>query len=281
LEDRQTQAVVVSTPAASHFRIAKQCLDAGKDVLVEKPLALTVHDAEELTGIAQRKGRILMVGHTFLYNMSLRKTKEVIDRAEIGKIYYIKAVRSHLGLIREDVNAIWDLATHDVSIFDFLLGIDPIEVHAVGMSFLQPKREDVAFIAFRYPAHLGHIHVSWADSNKQRSIEIVGSKGRILFDDLNTLEPVRIFEKGIELDHDVANFGEYKYLLRDGDIISPRIKMQEPLNVQSEHFIDCVANRSQPLTDGLNGVRVVRVMCRIEEAIKSTKLWAHVGFRAQ
>lgn len=272
LKDTKTQAVVVATSAAGHYSLVKQCLESGKDVLVEKPLALKLDEAEKLVEMAEHLGRILMVGHTFLYNPAVRKVKELIDAGEIGKIYYLKAVRSHLGLIREDVNVAWDLATHDVSIFNYLLDAEPVDVKAFGIRFLSADRDDAAFIVLQYKKELlGHIHVSWADSDKQRTVEVVGSKGRILFDDLNTLEPVRLFQRGISLDHDVSNFGEYKYLLRDGDIISPNIKMQEPLRIQAEHFLECIAQRTKPLTDGENGLRVVRALCKVDRSLDETR----------
>ncbi len=272
LKDPGVKAVIVSTSASTHYDLVKRCLTAGKDVLVEKPLSLDSAEGEELTKLAEKKGLILMVGHTFLFNNAIRKMKELVQAGEIGKIYYLKAVRCHLGLIREDVDVAWDLATHDVSIFNHLLEIEPTQVHAVGSRFLSTDRDDAAFITLRYGKELlGHIHVSWADSNKQRIIEVVGSKGRILFDDLNTQEPLRLFQKGISLDNDTSNFGEFKYQFRDGDIISPRIKMQEPLRLQCEHFIHCVTTRQKPLTDGANGVAVVRVMEKANQALSRSR----------
>ena len=272
LKDSKTRAIVIATSATTHYTLVKKCLESGKDVLVEKPLTLKVSEAQELNRLAKLHGRILMVGHTFLYNNGVRKAKELIRAGEIGKIYYLKAVRSHLGLIREDVNVAWDLATHDVSIFNYLLDKEPIRIQAFGARFLNTNRDDAAFITLKYDQELlAHIHVSWADSNKQRTVEIVGSKGRILFDDLNTLEPVRLFQRGISLDHNVSNFGEYKYLLRDGDIISPNIKMQEPLRIQSEHFLECIHKRKIPLTDGKHGLQVVIAMCKMSQSLKDTR----------
>ncbi len=272
LKDKKTQAVVIATTAQTHYSLVEKCLQAGKDVLVEKPLALKVDEGEKLTQMAEDLNRILMVGHTFLYNPAVRKVKELISAGEIGSIYYLKAVRSHLGLIREDVDVSWDLATHDISIFNYWLDAEPVDVKAFGLRFLSADRDDAAFIILQYRKELlGHIHVSWADSDKQRTAEVVGSKGRILFDDLNTLEPVRLFQRGISLDHDVSNFGEYKYLLRDGDIISPNVKMQEPLRIQSEHFLDCVIHRKKPLTDGENALRVVRTLCKMDKSLKETR----------
>jgi predicted dehydrogenase len=268
LRDRGTDAVVIATPAVTHFKLVKMALDAGKHVLVEKPLTLKVSEAEALTRLAARQKKVLMVGHTFLYNSAVVKAKQLIRAGEIGRVYYLKAVRSHLGLIREDVNVIWDLATHDVSIFNYLLGKAPSSASAEGARLLGSRREDVAFITLRYGRELlAHIHVSWADTNKQRTVEVVGSKGRILFDDLNTLEPVRLFRRGISSERGISNFGEHKYLLRDGDIISPNIKMREPLAAQCEHFLDCILKGRSPLTGGREAVAVVKSMCLVEKAL--------------
>lgn len=266
--DSEVRAVVISTQAARHAEIAKAALEIGKDVLLEKPMALTERECRDLNALAEKQKAILMVGHTFLFNDAVRRMKQILDQKEIGEIYYLKAVRSHLGLIREDVNAVWDLATHDLSIFSYLLDRSPTDILAAGGCYLKQDREDVAFITLRYGKILGNIHVSWADSNKQRTVEIVGSKGRVLFDDLSPLEPIRVFQRGIEIDQNVASFGEFKYLLRDGDIISPNIKMAEPLRNQCHHFLDCVRERKRPLSDGYFGAGIVKTLCEIERSLR-------------
>lgn len=268
LKDPATDAVVIATPASTHYALARRALEAGKHVLVEKPLTLSVSHAKALSVLARRRGRVLMVGHTFLFNAAVRKAAQLVHSGEIGRVYYLKAVRSHLGLIRRDVNVVWDLATHDVSVFNYLLKREPVRAQAIGARLLGSRQEDAAFITLEYGRELlAHIHVSWADSNKQRSIEIVGSKGRILFNDLDTLEPLRLFRRGISTDRQVSNFGEFKYLLRDGDIVSPNIKMKEPLRSQCEHFIDCIRYGRPPLTDATQGMSVVKSMCLIQKAL--------------
>ena len=266
-QDKRVRACVVATQASQHARLAKLCLQMKKDVLVEKAMALNAADCSSLIEQAEEEKAILMVGHTFLFNDAVHLMKRLIEQGEIGELYYIKAVRSHLGLIREDVNSAWDLATHDLSIFSFMLRCSPTQVMAAGSSFLKQGREDVTFITLRYGKVLASIHVSWADTNKQRTVEVVGSKGRILFDDLNALEPIRIFQRGIGIDQDVSNFGEFKYLLRDGDIVSPNIKMTEPLKNQCNHFLDCVIQRKQPLTDGEFGADIVSTLCQVDESL--------------
>ncbi len=266
LADAEVDAVVVATEASTHYNIAKECLLNNKHVLVEKPLTTTVEEGEELVKLAEERNLKLMVGHTFLYNSSVRKIKEYLSDDNIGSIYYLKATRTHLGLIRQDVNAIWDLAPHDISIFSFLLDSQPLWVSAVGGNFLN-GRPDVGFLTLGYPQNiLGHIHVSWINSNKVREISVVGSNKRIVFDDINSMESVRIFEKGAAMTGEADSFGEFQLQLRDGDILSPRINTSEPLKNQCSHFISCVYNDHSPLTDGINGLNVIRVM----EAINSS-----------
>jgi len=270
---------VVATPAARHYEMVKLCLAKGADVLAEKPLTLDVRQAEKLADMAASGGRILMVGHTFLYNPAVRKVRDLLDAGTCGDIYYMKATRTHLGLIRPDVNAIWDLAPHDVSIFNYLIGAMPLSVSASGGCFLKKDKEDVAFINLRYPGNiLGHIHVSWTDSNKERTLNVVGSKARIVFDDLNALERVKIFEKGIGLNVAGADtFGEFLFTLRDGDIISPKVETNEPLLEVCKEFISCVESRKKPRSDAATGVDVVRVMVAIQRSLQRGGATVQVG----
>lgn len=268
LSDDSMDAVIIATPAMTHYELAKKTLRAGKHVLVEKPLALKVEEAKELVDLARESRLILMVGHTFLYNPAVRKMKEYIDKGILGKIYYLQATRTHLGLIRNDVSAVWDLVPHDVSIFSYLLGDKPHKVSAVGVGHLNPALEDVAFVNLFYDNHvIGNIHISWVDSNKLRQVAVIGSKARILFDDLNALERLRLFEKGVSIDKPYDSFGEFQLLLRDGDILSPKIEAQEPLQNVCAEFIDCIRTGKPPLADGANGLAVVRAICAIQTSI--------------
>jgi predicted dehydrogenase len=270
LQVRGIDAVVVCTEATTHHRIARRCLLAGIHVLIEKPITTSVADAEDLTALADSKGLVLMVGHTFLYNAGIRKVKEYIQCAEAGRIYYLYSSRTNLGPIRRDVNALWDLAPHDVAIFNYLLDSVPDWVSAVGARVLRNGREDVGFVSLGYPGDVvGHIHVSWADPNKVREVVVVGSDKRIAFDDLNPMEPVRIYERSVAPVAEVAtSYGEYQFRLRDGDIVSPRIEVSEPLKNQCSHFLECVAQRRRPLTGGPEGRDVVRVMESIDRSLK-------------
>jgi predicted dehydrogenase len=263
-------AAVICTEASCHQSVAQRCLAAGKHVLVEKPMTTTVADAERLLTLAESKGLTLMVGHTFLYNPGIRKVKAYIERAEMGRIYYLYARRTNLGPIRQDVNALWDLAPHDVSIFNYLLDSVPEWVSAVGVKVLRNSRADVGFISLGYrDGIVGHAHVSWADPNKVREVVVVGSDKRIVFSDLNALEQVRVFEKGIAPGPaEAPSYGEYHFLMRDGDIVSPRVEVSEPLKNQCRHFAECVTQGSCPFTGGREGLEVVRVMEAVDRSVE-------------
>ncbi len=270
IADPTVQAVVVATPSTTHYSIVKACLEAGKDVLSEKPLTLEPEESLELCRLADKQDKILMVGHTFLYNPGIRKIKQFIDEGVLGQIYYMNATRTHLGLIRDDINAIWDLAPHDVSIFNHFLGTTPVKVSAIGACHLKPGKEDVAFINLIYPDNvIANVHVSWEDSNKERTIRVVGSQARSVFNDLDNFERVRLFKKGIGVAAETDDFGDFQLQLRDGDIISPMLDLYEPLKEMCSHFIHCVHERTKPLTDGYSGYEVVQVMKAIETEIHS------------
>lgn len=268
IADPEVDAVVVTTPAKTHYEIARLALLCRKHLLVEKPLALSLDEAEELIELAEDSALVLMVGHTFLYHKALRKVKEYIDSGDAGRIYYLQSTRTHMGLIRADVGALWDLAPHDVSIFNFLLGEIPCQVSAVAGCYLDGY-EDVAFATFSYPSGaLANMHVSWLNANKVRSLEVIGSRARIVFDDIDNLEKVRLFQKGVSLGDGYSNFGEFQYLLRDGDIISPKIDLAEPLKDQCVDFLRCIWSGSKPLSDGQSGLEVVRALEAAERSIR-------------
>jgi predicted dehydrogenase len=262
-------AALICTPAAVHFSVTKQCIEAGKHILVEKPIATTVADSNELIRLAELHRVTLMVGHTFMFNAGIRKVKEYVDHDEIGHVYYLYARRTNLGPIRHDVNALWDLAPHDISIFNYLLDSVPTWVSAVGTQVLHNGREDVGFISLGYgDGVVAHIHVSWADPHKVREMVVVGSDKRIVFDDLGLPEQVRVYEKGLApAPAEAANFQEYHFQIRDGNIISPRIDVSEPLKNQCLHFIESVVNGTRPLTSGVEGRDVVAVLEAIDRSM--------------
>lgn len=262
-------AVVISTGATTHYRLGQQCLAAGKHVLIEKPMTTDVGDSQRLIDLADSHGLLLMVGHTFLFNPAVHIVREHIEREKIGDIYYLYSRRTNLGPIRHDVNAIWDLAPHDISIFNYLLDSTPIWVSAVGSKVLRNSREDVGFISLGYKNNvIGNIHVSWTDPNKVRELVVVGSNRRVVFNDMNSLEQVRIFEKGVcSVEQEAPSYGEYKLQIRDGAIISPCIDHSEPLKKQAIHFLACLTHGTTPLTDGYSGLQVVQVMEAVERSL--------------
>jgi predicted dehydrogenase len=269
LQNEEIEAVVISTTASTHYAIAAACLEAGKDVLVEKPLTTIPADAADLIEIAEANSRMLMVGHTFLYNPAVHVMKKTIEEGNVGDLYYLYSRRTNMGPIRQDVNAIWDLAPHDISIFNYLLGSNPLWVSAVGTRLLGSRQEDVGFVTLGYPnGAIGNIHVSWVDPNKVRELVVVGSNKRIVFDDLNTLERVKIFEKGVKPAKPAAtSYGEFQFQIRNGAIISPHIEVSEPLKDQCSHFLKSMHNGRQPLTDGRSGLEVVQVLTAIDRSI--------------
>jgi predicted dehydrogenase len=262
-------AVVIATPPATHFRLAKDALMHGLHVLVEKPLTLTSRDAQELIDLAEKHNRVLMVGHTFMYNPAVRTVKQMIEAEEIGRVYYIDAVRTSLGLFQPDLNVLWDLAPHDISILLYLLGCDPIGVSAHGMACVQYGIEDVAYATLFFPNFsMAHLHVSWLDPCKVRRITVVGSNKMIVYDDIESLEKVRVYDRGVECPPYTNTFGDFQFAYRYGDITIPYIRLAEPLRLECEHFLECILEHKRPQTDGYNGLRVIKI---IETAQKSLK----------
>jgi predicted dehydrogenase len=266
LGEQSVDAVIICTPASTHHEVAQLCLLSGKHVLVEKPITTNVSNATELIILAESQRLVLMVGHTFLYNPAVRKLKEYIVSGDAGRIYYLYARRTNMGPIRQDVNALWDLSPHDISIFNYILDGIPEWVSAVGAKVLRNGREDVGFVSLGYyPDIIAHIHVSWADAHKVREVVVVGSDRRMVFNDADPLERLRVFHKGVTVtEPEAPNFGEYQLSMRDGDIVSPKIDVSEPLKNQCIDFLQCIRSGSHPLSDGTAGREVVRVMEAID-----------------
>ena len=261
------QAVVVSASAVSHYPLAKMMLEAGKDVYVEKPLALQVGHAEELVALAKRNKRILMVGHLLLYHPAVRYLKDMVERGELGDVYYLYTQRVNLGKVRRDENALWSFAPHDLSVILHLVGQEPIDVVARGSAFLQDKVEDVVFVDMRFPGgKLAHVHVSWLDPHKMRKLTVVGSRKMIVFDDMEASEKVRVYDKGVDRVGEIVSYGD-SLTVRSGDILIPKISLQEPLRIECQHFVDCVRTRKTPLTDGEDGLRVVKVLAAAQASL--------------
>jgi predicted dehydrogenase len=263
------KAVIVCTNPSNHYEISSHFLAAKKHVLVEKPMTLKAEKSRELIQLANSTGATLMVGHIFLYNPGIQKVKSLIQEGAIGQLHYLYSRRTNLGPIRDDVNALWDLAPHDISIFSYLLDSSPEWASAVGACFLRDCNEDAGFITLGYPdGKVGNIHVSWADPNKEREIVIVGSQQRIVFNDVSLKNKVKIFEKGVAASSfEPMGYGEFQLLIRDGDIVLPRTDIGEPLKIQLKHFVECVKTKQKPLTDGKNGLEVVQAMEAITESV--------------
>lgn len=262
-------AVVIATPTSTHHALVKAALEAGKDVLCEKPLAQTSDQCRKLADLAVKHGRILMVGHVFLYNSGVLHLKTDLDRGELGRVYYMDAIRTNLGPVRKDVGAIYDLASHDISIFNFLLGTQPLEVSATSNSVLQAGIEDVGFLTLYYPNNIVcHAHTSWLNPRKVRQLTVVGDHKMAVWDDMNNLEPIRYYDKGVTADH-YSSFGEFHMILRDGQINIPKVKMSEPLQKQDTEFVASIRLRRAPISDARLGLAVVLAMEAAMDSIKN------------
>jgi predicted dehydrogenase len=264
------EAVVVAVEARSHYEIVSAALRAGKHVLCEKPLTVDLEQAVELARLAESCGRTLMVGHIFRYNAGVNALKAAIHEPDFGEICYLCLVRTNLGPIRADVNAAWDLAPHDISIVLHLLDQMPTRVSALGFSYLQPAREDVAFITMELPGGVAaHLRVSWLDPRKVREVTVVGRQKMAVLDDILAVEGLRLYDKGVLQEPAYSSFGEFQHVVRTGEIRIPPVKGDEPLRAQVRHFATCIAEGRRPLSDGWDGVRVVSVMDAIQRSLKS------------
>jgi len=270
-DDPQVDAVVVATPTATHFAVVRQALEAGKHVLVEKPITTTVREAEVLQTLASKLKRVLMVGHVFLFNPAVQRVKQLLEKNELGRIHYLSMVRTNLGPIRGDVNAAWDLASHDISIADYWLGHSALAVSAVGASYVNPGIQDAVFATVTYPQGvLVNLHCSWLNPRKARDITVVGDRRMLTFDDMNLNEPLRVYDKGVVEPVPsvvVDTFASFRASVRDGDITIPKLAMGEPLKAECDHFLECIARGTPVLTDASRGASVVKVLEGIERSL--------------
>jgi predicted dehydrogenase len=273
LDDPAVGAVMVVVPSSKHYEVARRALLAGKHTYVEKPIAHDVAKAEDLVALAEAADVQLMVGHLLLYHPCITWMKDAIDAGELGRVLYMTCERVNLGKVRSDENAMWSLAPHDVSVILHLLGDTPTEVAAHGLTYLQQQAgiEDVVFLTLRYAdGRAAHIHVSWLDPHKRRRFTVVGSRKMVTFDDMKA-EKIRVFDKGVEgLDEapDYASYGDL-LTLRQGDIHSPHVPMREPLRVLCQSFLDAIDHGTTPLTDGRNGVDVLRVLMAGQRSLEA------------
>ncbi|NJO84074.1 MAG: Gfo/Idh/MocA family oxidoreductase [Blastochloris sp.] len=262
-------AVVVATPPASHYELAHECLQHGLHVLVEKPLTLDSKHAEDLTALAEEKKLTLMVGHTFEYNSAVETLKELIDSGELGDIYYVNAVRVNLGLFNRSLNVLWDLAPHDISIMLYLLGHQNVVVSAQGNDSVFPGVHDIAYLNMKFPdGMLAHAHVSWLDPCKIRRITVVGSKKMVVYDDIESLEKIKLYDKGVEQLPYTESFADFQLSYRYGNIVIPHIRFAEPLRQECQHFLDCIRDKTEPRSSGRIGLNVVKVLEAADRSLR-------------
>src|SRR5256886_4288371 len=264
--DKNVDAVAIATPVGTHRRLAEQALAAGKHVFVEKPLAPTVADAEAIVRAAEKADRTLMVGHTFVYNPAVVTIRGLIESGELGRINYVDSQRVNLGLHQFDINVLWDLGPHDVSITLYWLGEEPEWVQCVGACYVQPEIEDVVFLTMGFPSGaLAHAHLSWLAPSKLRTMTVIGSQKMAVYDDVQILEPLKVYDFGVES----LSSGELRRSYRPRDIRSPRVPITEALQVEMRHFVECVQKGKRPRSDGEAGLRVVRVLAAGESCPRS------------
>ena len=263
-------AVAIATPVYTHFSLAMEALGNGKHVLIEKPMASTTKQCIELIEYAKKQDRILMVGHTFEYTSAVNKAREIFQSGELGDILYIYSMRVNLGLFQNDINVIWDLAPHDISIIIYLLGKAPETVGAYGKAHFKGGIEDVATITLDFGnGAVAFVHSSWLDPNKIRLTNVVGTKKMLVYDDISPNEKIKIYDKGVEVPPHYDTFADFQFSYRYGDIIIPRLQEYEPLRMECGHFLECIRDKKVPRTDGINGLRVVSVLEAANTSIKN------------
>jgi predicted dehydrogenase len=266
-DDPSIDAVYLATPVSTHYDLVRRALETGKHVLVEKPLATTIEQAESLGQLAAANRLTLMVGHTFVFSPPVRKVKQLVDDGQVGPIYYIETTRVNLGLFQKDVSVLWDLGPHDVSILIYWLGEVPTQVSARGRSYPGEALEDVAFVTLEFPSGiLAQVQISWLAPSKLRRTSIVGRQRMVVYDDLEPVEKIKIYDRGV--DRQPASFGEFQLTYRSGDILSPRLDTTEPLYLECAHWLECIRTGQEPDTSARSAVEVVRVIQAAERSIR-------------
>jgi predicted dehydrogenase len=269
LGDPELDALVIATPVRFHYEMAKAALSVGKHVFIEKPIARTEAEAQELVNLAESQDLVLMVGHTFLFSPAVRRMKEIIDAGDIGQVQYISARRLNLGLFQKDINVAWDLAPHDISILLYLLDQSPLSVSCQGSSHVSRDIEDVTMMHLNFRKNLcAFIHNSWLDPKKVRQMTVVGSQRMIVYDDTEPLEKLKIYDARVEVPPHYDTFAEFTYSYHYGDAYVPYIKQDEPLKLECQHFLDCIRNGAEPLTSGRLGLDVVKILEAADESLR-------------
>lgn len=271
LLDLKLDAVAIATPVSTHFEIARRCLEAGLHVMIEKPLAASVNEARALVELAAKNDRRLMVDHTYLFHPAIKRIRAIAQSGELGQLYAIDSVRINLGQFQHDVNVVWDLAPHDLSIIQHILGNAPASIAASGCAHADPEIEDIAYLNIDYGCStMASVHVNWLSPVKVRQMMFVGSKKSLIFDELNVAEPVKVYDRGIEIDAKTSD-DKRRIMVgyRTGDVWSPRIEAGEALQAAVSHFADCIRTGEAPISDGVLGLRVVEMLEAANRSIRS------------
>ncbi len=279
LNDSSIDAVAIATPVYTHKKLGKLFLENNKHVFIEKPLASSSEESIELITLANKYDRRLMVGHTFEYTAAVNKAKEIVDSGELGDIFYISSVRVNLGLFQPDINVIWDLAPHDISIILYLLNKFPITVSGQGKAHFRKNIEDVATTTLNFnDGTIAFIHNSWLDPDKIRRITVVGSKKMLVYDDISINEKIKIYDKGVDTPPQYDTYAEFHFSYRYGDIYTPRIQEYEPLGRECEHFLECIEEGKTPKSDGYSGLRVVSILEAANKSLRNKGLQQTVDY---
>jgi predicted dehydrogenase len=269
LNDKSIDAVIIATPVRFHFKMAKAALEAGKHTFIEKPMAASSEECEELIELAQKKNLRLMIGHTFLYSSPVRKIKAIVDSGDIGQIQYISSRRLNLGLFQKDINVAWDLAPHDISIILYIMEQTPQSVNCRGNCHVTPGIQDVTNMALTFKHNqLATIQNSWLDPRKVREMTIVGTRRMIVYDDVEPIEKIKIYDTRVDRPPHYNTFAEFTYSYHYGDIYVPYVKQEEPLKVECAHFVDCINTGGTPLSDGRHGLELVRILEASSESLR-------------
>ena len=268
INDDSIDAVAVCTHVSAHYPLAKAALDAGKHCLIEKPMTASVEEAQDLVDTAKARGKTLMVDHTFEYTAGVNKMKEIIESGLLGDILYVHCSRLNLGIFQRDINVVWDLAPHDLSVILYATGLTPKSVRAVGMKLMHPKVEDAAFVTLNCgDSASAVIHVSWVDPRKVRTVSVVGTKQMLVYDDLDPLAKIQIYDKGVDNPPHYDTYGEFLCSYHYGDIHMPKLKEAEPLSVMCKHFLECIETGQTPRSDGESGLRMVKLLAGSDKSI--------------
>jgi predicted dehydrogenase len=266
----QIDAVAIATPVRLHFEMVKKSLQAGKHTFIEKPMASSVAECEQLAELGKKENLALMVGHTFIYSQPVRKIKQIVNSGDLGEIQYISSRRLNLGLFQKDINVAWDLAPHDISIILYIINEEPVSVNCQGKAHIAPDIEDVTNITLNFPnGGFATIHSSWLDPNKVREMTVVGTRKMLVYDDVEPMEKIKIYDKCVKTPPHYNTFAEFHYSYHYGDMYSPYIRQIEPLKVECQHFLDCIKSGAKPDSSGIEGLKVVQILEAASMSLKN------------